>query len=377
MIKLQKKLFFPLITCVWLLSNHVMVAGINGQALINRSYSLLKSGCSTGFSLLKSGCATALTGIAKEARFSESVYNQASRGITRELLASCRLGIGALVASTAWALIIGQITRRIYPDYYRNGYTDQALSRISAIPFTCGSDDDSGNVYPSGHSFTRRPTVTTGASYGQTGSTAGTAEEEDTSAASQSGRPISFSGPTSHLPFNSEAAQAERIRKIKAMAISERERQPVQQELSLEQMIPYYGIRYVKCALERLSLGIVSFPFIVHAARAGNLPQLSVRNLILPTGVALGCMAACSGIAGLVGYKLAKSGKISPNWMRDIKLPFVDVHLHFNPLEEKDHNRCIAATFSDNIGYLTGPLTALGMAAWMVHKRYSLAATAA
>lgn len=246
------------------------------KELAVKSLELTKNGLSVG----AQACGKVWSGMSKEAAFTEQVYNDASRGVTRELLCSGRIWLASIAASCIWGLINGQITRKFYADYFTKGYTAQfAKKNWPKFELDNPRKGDDGLQWP--HNL----------------------------------------------------------------------------------------IRPAKFIVERILFGSSNFMPLIHAARAGQLPRLSVRNLVLPTGVALGCMAACSGIAGLIGKKLASSGKITQNMVQE--------KTGLTPLKNTDeHDRCIGAFFAHNIGYLSSCATTLGMTAWMIHKRYALAAAA-
>lgn len=135
--------------------------------------------------------------------------------------------------------------------------------------------------------------------------------------------------------------------------------------------LPYNLLRPIKFVGERLLFGGLNFLPIVHVARAGAMPQLSVRNLILPGAVALGAMAGCSWLAGKIGYRLAQSGAITSEGVAGFCR---NNGIAVDGLPEEDHRRCIAATFASNAGYLSGTAATLGLMGWMLHKRCALAA---
>lgn len=109
----------------------------------------------------------------------------------------------------------------------------------------------------------------------------------------------------------------------------------------------------------------LSVPVMI-ASRRGSWPQLTMENLIKPTGVALGFMGASSAIAGLVGYIKAKKGTVGKNpwdWGAD-------------GVPEQAMNRFIADSYAHQVAYASGALAGLGLAAWAVLKRCSLQAMA-
>lgn len=213
------------------------------------------------------------TGISQELSFSEHTYDRVSSGITRELLACSRLGLGALAASCIWGAVNNKIATHFYPDYFSRGYTSRSCRIIQ---------------------------------------------------------------------FNIEALCE----------------LPPSRQQNL--------VRPVKFALERLLFTFAGSLPIIHAARAGNLPQLSVRHLILPTGVSLAFMAGCSWLMGKISHRLVRQGKLRrlSNYVADPSTCRL--------LPPEEHYSCLAATYAHNVGLVSSAVATLGLCAWMIDKRYGL-----
>lgn len=118
----------------------------------------------------------------------------------------------------------------------------------------------------------------------------------------------------------------------------------------------------------------LSIPVIL-ASRIGKKPRLGWKDLIKPASVALGFMGAVSAIAGILGYRAARSNSMQ------IKLPFVRIQLP-NKQFWRDHiatgvpeqklNPFIGAACAHHAAYASGALSALGMTVWAIYKRLTM-----
>jgi hypothetical protein len=107
-----------------------------------------------------------------------------------------------------------------------------------------------------------------------------------------------------------------------------------------------------------LALGLA----VAVAARAGSRPKLAVRDLLRPTAVLLGCMAAASLLLGLVGFLLAKSGSV---WLLEPLASAVPADRHVRFLADAWAHMAAYGT-----GFLGGGVLSLGI--W--RRRRKLAA---
>lgn len=99
------------------------------------------------------------------------------------------------------------------------------------------------------------------------------------------------------------------------------------------------------------ALPLISSVAIFHAARAGKMPQLSVKNLAMPAMVGLGARGLYWTADGLLRSKSSNHRYSSPN--------------HTN----------IFANLCEFVNFFKEPLITLGICAWILHKRNSLIPT--
>ncbi|MCE9637935.1 MAG: hypothetical protein K8T90_19720 [Planctomycetes bacterium] len=104
-----------------------------------------------------------------------------------------------------------------------------------------------------------------------------------------------------------------------------------------------------------LPLGVL----LAAAARIGSRPTLGARELVRPIVALLGVMAACSLLAGVVGYVLAANGGV---WL---------VGSLAERVPKDRHQVFLADLWAHNASYLAGALGGVVLAArtWIVRGR--------
>ncbi len=100
---------------------------------------------------------------------------------------------------------------------------------------------------------------------------------------------------------------------------------------------------------------------VMASARIGSWPKMSMKELIKPTGIALGVMGLCSLIEGLRGYRLAASGLIN----RSSFAAYVTAGVPNDSM-----NVFLADVYAHNAAYASGVCAALGLTCWIGYKRY-------
>lgn len=127
--------------------------------------------------------------------------------------------------------------------------------------------------------------------------------------------------------------------------------------------------RRILSAVLKTAFSCMSFLPLIHAARAGNLPKLSISNLIRPACGALAFMAACSLISAPIGYKLEKTCHV----LKALKTCIPECK---DDLPENEHNRWAAAFCAHNASIFSGFAATAGLCGWMIHKRFAMASAA-
>ncbi len=105
---------------------------------------------------------------------------------------------------------------------------------------------------------------------------------------------------------------------------------------------------------------------IMASARIGSYPKLRMKDLVKPTGIALGAMGLYSLYEGIRGYRLAASGQI----YMDRYLGTDDYLGIADGTPDESLNAFIANDYAHNAAYGGGVLAALGLSCWTIYARY-------
>jgi hypothetical protein len=122
---------------------------------------------------------------------------------------------------------------------------------------------------------------------------------------------------------------------------------------------------------------LMSLP-IVAASRLGSSPKLNWQQLVKPAATALAFMGVSSAMAGLVGYKKARSQTNPLNTSEALNIPFFPIHqTEYLPTIMQDvpaekTNLFIADACAHNVAYTSGILAGLGVTGWAVYQRLTM-----
>ncbi len=137
-----------------------------------------------------------------------------------------------------------------------------------------------------------------------------------------------------------------------------------------------WGVKYSKLMGAGLSVPIMI------SARAGSWPRLEMKDLIKPVGIALGAMGLYALGAGLRGYNLACKNEIGfwGGWADPITLKLMQQQ----PIKKYYDKRIVGDTPDESLNLFiavsrahrsiiqSGPLALIGLAGWILYKRYRL-----
>lgn len=112
-----------------------------------------------------------------------------------------------------------------------------------------------------------------------------------------------------------------------------------------------------------LPIGVIFSVPVVVASRIGNWPKLSASNLMIPATIALGGVGVASLVSGIRGYHWAKNANDSEK---------------FNlygacDTEDENFDLRIAVARTDRMVFDHGIIAGLGLAAYALIKRYTMA----
>lgn len=94
------------------------------------------------------------------------------------------------------------------------------------------------------------------------------------------------------------------------------------------------------------------------SARAGPPPKRTARELLIPVGILLGCMALLAAAAGLAGYLMHRSH------------PFPIPHHLRDEVPQQRHAALVADFFAHNASYLSGAIGGVVLCGWTVFRRW-------
>ena len=115
-------------------------------------------------------------------------------------------------------------------------------------------------------------------------------------------------------------------------------------------------------------MGLILGPIVSAAARSGQLPTFTWRQLIKPLAVVLGFSYVCAAIGGLVGYFVVKT---PPAWVFRMGANMDGVR--FTPEKARLFT---ADLFAHNTSYTVSTLGALSMCVWLIVRRVRLGSEA-
>lgn len=115
-------------------------------------------------------------------------------------------------------------------------------------------------------------------------------------------------------------------------------------------------------------MGLILGPIVSAAARSGELPKFTWRDLLKPLAIVLGISYGCAIIGGLVGYFVVQT---PPKWVFTMGANMDGVT--FTPEKARLFT---ADLFAHNTSYTVSTIGALSMCVWLIVRRVKLGSQA-